>query len=88
MSVYLFAYNLINEKKGTFDYQPLWAELERLGAQRTQFSLWLLSADNTPKEVIDHFATFVDKDDRLWVAAVRRGQHWFTNAVVGTNKWL
>ena len=88
MTVYLFAYDLINEQKGTFDYKPLWDELERLGAHRTQYSLWLISVDNTAKELMDHFANFVDKDDRLWVTSVRKGQHWYTNAMSGTNKWL
>jgi hypothetical protein len=35
MAIYLVAYDLINEKKGTHDYKPLWKELERLDAFRT-----------------------------------------------------
>ena len=64
MAIYLLAYDLVNESKGTFDYQPLWDEL------------------------VEHFTKFVDKDDRLWVTSVRKGEHWYINAVGGTNKWL
>ncbi len=88
MAIYLFAYDLVNESKGSFDYQPLWNELKRLGAHRTQYSLWLLSANNTAKEVVEHLAKFVDRDDRLWATSVRSGQHWYTNAMSGTNNWL
>jgi len=88
MAIYLVAYDLVKESKGTFDYQPLWDELERLGAHRTQYSLWLLNVKNTAKEVLEHFTKFVDKDDRLWVVSVRKAEHWYKNAIGGTNKWL
>jgi CRISPR-associated endonuclease Cas2 len=88
MSVYLVAYDLVNESKGTFDYQPLWAELKRLGAHRTQYSLWLLNVNNTAKEVVEHLKKYVDNNDRLWATSVRKGEHWYVNAMSGTNKWL
>lgn len=53
-----------------------------------QYSLWLLNLDNTPQQVIEHFKGFVDSNDRLWISTVRNGEHWFTNAMSDTNKWL
>jgi CRISPR-associated endonuclease Cas2 len=88
MTVYLIAYDLINEKKGTFDYEPLWAELKKLGGFRTQYSLWLANLSNTAKEVCDHFQKFVDKDDRIWVTHLRKDEYHYVNAIGGTNKWL
>lgn len=88
MPVYLLAYDLVNEKRQTFDYNPLWNELKRLGARRTQYSLWLLSLKNPPKEVGEYFSRFVDKDDRLWITRIHPKDYWFTNAIGGTNAWL
>jgi hypothetical protein len=87
MTVYIFAYDLVN-KRSEFDYEPLWAELKRLDAHRTQFSLWLINLNNTAQEVIEHFKNFVHKDDRLWASRVRRSEHWFVNSIGGTNEWL
>jgi hypothetical protein len=66
MSVYLLAYDLVKEKKNAeHDYQILWDELKRLEAHRTQLSVWLISVDNTPQELLEHFKGFVDYNDRL-----------------------
>jgi len=88
MTVYALAYDLVNERKGTFDYQPLWDELKRLGGHRTQLSLWLVNLNNTPKEVVDHFTQFVDKDDRLFASRMRPNEYHYVNAIGGTNDWL
>ncbi|EAQ37062.1 hypothetical protein NB311A_07928 [Nitrobacter sp. Nb-311A] len=89
MSVYLIAYDLVEEKKNAqIDYQRLWDELRRLGAHRTQLSTWLINVTNTPQELVEHFRDFVDHNDRIWVTKVFRGERWFVNAMAGTNKWL
>lgn len=88
MAIYTFAYDLVNERGSSSDYQELWDELERLGAHRVQESLWLVNLNNTPKEVIEHFKNFTDENDRLFVSSVRKGENWYTNAKAGTNKWL
>lgn len=87
MAIYLVAYDLVNESN-TFDYQPLWNELARLGGHRTQYSLWLLNLSNTPKEVAEHLSGFLDRDDRLWVTRVRREDYWYFKAMAGTNNWI
>lgn len=89
MSVYLLAYDLVDEKKNAnHDYKKLWAELERLKAHRTQLSVWLINLNNTPQQVVEHFKQFVDYNDRLWATKVFKDEHWFVNAMAGTNKWL
>lgn len=88
MAVFLVAYDLINERQGTHDYQPLWEELKRLGAHRTQLSLWLVSANNTVVEVRQHFQRFVDNNDRIWVTRLHKGQYDYCNAIGGSNNWL
>jgi CRISPR/Cas system-associated endoribonuclease Cas2 len=89
MSVYLLAYDLVQEKKNPqHDYQVLWDELKRLGAHRTQYSLWLLNVNNTPRELVNHFKQFVDGNDPLWITRLVTGEYSFNNARSGTNDWL
>ncbi len=88
MAIYILSYDLIDEKGSSVDYQKLYDELNRLKAHRVQDSLWLLNLTNTAKEVLEHFKGFTDSNDKLWVSSVRKGEHWYTNANAGTNKWL
>ncbi|NSZ73234.1 CRISPR-associated protein Cas2 [Agrobacterium tumefaciens] len=83
MTTYLISYDLIKRK----DYPKLWEELERLGAHRTLESLWLLSVNNTAKEVSEHFEKFIDNDDKLWVSELTKNRY-YKNAKGGTNDWL
>jgi CRISPR/Cas system-associated endoribonuclease Cas2 len=89
MSVYLLSYDLVEEKKNAkVDYERLWTELKRLGAHRTQRSVWLINLNNTPSDVLDHFKGFVDHNDRIWVTKVFKGEYTFVNAMKGTNDWI
>ncbi|MBS7698604.1 CRISPR-associated endonuclease Cas2 [Chelatococcus sp. YT9] len=88
MAVFLVSYDLVNEGKGTHDYQPLWDAMDKLGAQKTQYSLYLLNVNNTAKEIREHFQKLVDSDDRIWVTRIRRGQYDYGNAISGTNAWM
>lgn len=83
MTTFVLTYDLIKKK----DYQTLWDELARLGAHRALESFWLISLNNTAKEVHDHFKGFVDSDDRLWVSELT-AKHHFSNVKGGTNAWL
>jgi CRISPR-associated endonuclease Cas2 len=91
MAIYLVAYDL-TKKKPEFDYQILWDELERLGAHRTQFSAWLINADNTARELLEHLKAFVHDNDRLWIVRLTKisatNQFTYQNAMKGTNDWL
>lgn len=83
MSTYTVSYDLIKRK----DYQSLWDELNRLGAHRTQASFWLVSVNNTARELHDHLKKFVDGDDRIWVSELTKN-HYYANALAGTNDWI
>ena len=85
MGNYLVIYDLVNKKPET-EYQTLWDELKRLGAHRTQY--WLLSANNTAKELVEHFKRFVHSDDRIMVTRLHGPQFYYVNAIGGTNKWF
>lgn len=86
MASYLVAYDLVKEKE--HDYQKLWDELARIGAHRTQFSLWLVSATLGARELHDALKSYMHEQDRLWVAEFSKNRHWFSNAMSGTNKWI
>jgi CRISPR-associated endonuclease Cas2 len=87
MANHLVIYDLVN-KKPEAEYQTLWDELKRLGAHRTQYSSWLVSANNTPKELVEHFQRFVHADDRIMVTRLHGPEHYYVNAIGGTNKWF
>jgi hypothetical protein len=86
MTDYALAYDLVKEQS-SHDYEPLWAELKRLGGHRTEYSLWLINVNNTAKETCDQLRNYLDKDDRLWVLELTEN-HYFANATGGTNDWI
>lgn len=89
MSIYLVSYDLVDEKKNAnHDYKILWDELKRLKAHRTNYSLWLVNMNKTPRDVLVHFRKFVDANDRVWIAKLFNNEYTFANAMAGTNKWL
>ena len=83
MTSYTVSYDLRNQK----DYQTLWDELARLGAQRIQESYWLVNVDNTAEELHDHLQNFVDGDDRIFVSELTKNHH-YGKAIKGTNDWI
>jgi hypothetical protein len=83
MTTFTVTYDLVKAR----NYQPLWDRLTELGAHRTCESYWLLSVDNSAKEVHDHLKQYIDSDDRLWVSELTKNHH-FSNAKAGTNDWL
>jgi CRISPR-associated endonuclease Cas2 len=71
---YLICYDL--DKPGQ-DYTDVIAALEKLGAQRIQYSVWLLYAQAlTPVQIRDHLAHFVDGNDRLLVVGLQNVAAW------------
>jgi CRISPR-associated endonuclease Cas2 len=89
MSVYLVSYDLVKEKKNPkHDYQILWDELNRLGAFRTQYSLWLVNSNMSAIGLRQHFEKFVDENDRISTTKLFKDQFDYRNAIGGTNKWL
>jgi hypothetical protein len=86
MAVFLISYDLIREDT-SFDYVALGDELKRLGAVRSHFSEWLASLNNTAEEVFDHFATFIDSNDRLMVIKITERPSWNTG-LKGTRAFI
>jgi len=86
MTIYTISYDLRNES-GTADYKPLWTELNRLDAHRTQDSVWLASINATATELHNHMKKFIDSDDRLMVDEFKANNH-YSNARFGTIAWL
>jgi hypothetical protein len=65
---YLISYDLMAPGK---NYEPLWAELRRLGAVSSLASVWVGNFVNTsPKAIGDHFLKFMDANDRIFVTEV------------------
>lgn len=86
MAYFLVSYDLVKEQS-SFDYQPLWDELDRLGGVKTLLSEYLLEADNTAQEVVNHLKQFIDSNDRLMaVEFIKRPA--YTYALKGTNAWI
>ena len=88
MAVYLLAYDLIKERRGTHDYQPLWDELNRLGGHKAQYSTWLVALEMNPREAVNHFQNFIDHKDRIWATALSAGEYSYLNTLSGTKDWL
>ena len=69
MRFYLVSYDL---RKPDYDYQPLYDELEKLGANRVQESVWMLCSNRMALDI--HSALWGQMDstrDRLLVIEVR-----------------
>lgn len=73
MPVFSISYDLVKRK----NYDTLWAELERIGAQRFLLSQWAVRRDEgvTAKALSDHLRQFIDDDDRLFVTPIN-GVGW------------
>lgn len=84
MPIFAISYDLIKRK----DYEPLWAELRRIGAQRYLLSQWAVRrADSvTAGNLLDHLKGFVDADDRLFVTRIDTADWASWNALIDLNK--
>lgn len=67
MALFFLSYDL----RGKRDYQPLYDELEKLGAIRMLESCWCFKRFNTnAKNLRDYFSNFIDGDDGLLVSQI------------------
>ncbi|PZT01195.1 CRISPR-associated endonuclease Cas2 [Stenotrophomonas maltophilia] len=84
MAKFLVSYDLNDGK----DYSRIINELERLGAVRTQRSVYLVNVTTEESSgFLQHLNRFVDADDFLMVVKLYERPR-FTNAFRGTNDWL
>lgn len=84
MTLFIISYDLIKYK----DYPKLWAALEANNAHRVLDSVWVMSANTTPRDMVEWLKQYVDNDDKIFVAKTEPEHLWYTNAKVGTNKWV
>lgn len=67
MALYVLSYDLRNRR----DYQKMYDELARFNAMKVLESVWCFKRFNTNAgELRDHFSSFIDSDDRLFVAEI------------------
>jgi hypothetical protein len=80
MSVFLVACDLVKEETAE-DYEPLWYDLKRLDAHKTQLSLWLVNVNNTARELVDHLKGSS-------IATTAFGQRGFIDAnTISSTRW-
>ena len=71
----------------THDYAPLWADLEKAGAQRAMETVWLFETTSTVGEVTRKTLSHLQRGDRLLVVELSSG--WSaTNLLDDTGSWL
>lgn len=83
MALFSVTYDLMKNK----NYDRLTGRLAELDTVKVQLSQWLLSANNTAKEVKDHLTGYVDEDDKLMVIEFSKRPS-YNLALKGTNDWL
>jgi CRISPR/Cas system-associated endoribonuclease Cas2 len=85
MGYFNVTYDLV--KKEEFDYEPLWAEFDRLGGVKYQDSAYLVELNLTQQETLNHFKKYIHDNDRIMVVEFDKRPSW-TKAFKGTNAWI
>lgn len=84
MARYLVTYDLVDGR----DYDRIINELERMGAVRTQKSVYLVTrSTDSPAGLLQHLKSYVDADDRLMVVMLTVKPAW-TIGLKGTRDWV
>jgi hypothetical protein len=75
MALYLISYDIA--EKDAFEYKPLWARLEQLGAVKILYSEWAI-ADETGKAltIYGEIAPLTQQKDRLLVQELTKDAKW------------
>jgi CRISPR/Cas system-associated endoribonuclease Cas2 len=75
MAVYLISYDIA--EKDNFEYEGLWAELERIKAVRILYSEWVLAHSSTScTEIYNVIAKKVQGKDKLLVVQLAESAIW------------
>lgn len=75
MSLYLISYDIAKEDSS--EYDGLWAELRRIGAQKILYSEWAVIADTGQARAIYHrIAPLTKLPDRLLVQELTNNAVW------------
>jgi len=82
MALQLFSVSYDLQEPGK-DYRSLTTELQRLGAKKVLLSHWVLRSSKSAVQLRDHLKTFIDGNDRLFVAQV---PYWASFNAMATPK--
>lgn len=82
MAAKIVCYDL--DKPGQ-DYKDLISRLEELGADRIQYSVWLINTNWGTADLRDDLRRFVDENDRIIVAGLDGSAAWH-RLMVGTDR--
>lgn len=64
-------------KKDAFEYGPLWAHLEEIGAVKILYSEWVVIGDaGEASAIYDDIGPLTSADDRLLVQEVTKDAKW------------
>ena len=72
MAHYIVSYDLHNQRH----YQPVWDELEEMGATRLLESLWVLTSPLSASAIRDKLKNAADSDDSVAVVELKAGSYW------------
>ena len=75
MAHYIASYDLHNQRT----YQPVWDELEAMGATRLLESLWVVTSNQTASQIRDRLQAAADNDDSIAIVELKLGSHWATS---------
>ena len=76
MALYLISYDIV--AKDAFEYGPLWAKLEALGATKILYSEWVLPRENAgwASKIYAELAPLTTQNDRLLVEEITTDATW------------
>ena len=85
MALFAVSYQLNKAK----NYQPLWDEMENLGAQKAMKDFFLLDRTNdTAASVRDHLKQFIDSVDDMIIVVKMGGRPAPWRCYQGTSDWI
>jgi len=79
--LFLVTYDLMKQGQ---DYERLFSALEKLGARRALYSVWMLRGNYSVTSLRDTLRNYIDSNDRLLVCEVSDWSSW--NALFDINQ--
>jgi hypothetical protein len=79
VAVFLICYDL---RKPDYDYDPVWAELDNIGAQHIQDSVWAVQSNKSANELFQLlWPHFHNEKDRLLISSIN--SYWGIHSMEG-----
>ena len=84
MNSYIISYDLISNK----DYDSLYEAIRSYGSYAHILeSVWLIKSSSSSSEIRSHLQSFLDNDDKLFVARLTGESAWF-NLPISSSNWI